>query len=98
MSAPLPAAERLKALAGCGDPDRLKAALRELCAEFGKVTSMDILTTSDAEKRRALCFLRLESEAQEGRLMSSLGASRFGSEVLVVVDLAQGSQVSFSSF
>ena len=36
---------------------------------------------------RLLCFLRLESEAQETRLMSSLGVSRFGEEVLVVVEL-----------
>ena len=81
-------AERLKALTGCDDPDRLKSAIHELCAEFGKVTSMDILTLSEAEQRRALCFLRLESEAQEIELMSRLGVSRFGNEVLVVVDLA----------
>jgi hypothetical protein len=64
MSAARTSAERLKALADCGDPERLKAALRELCAEFG--------------------FLRLESEAQELELMSRLGVSRFGNEVLVV--------------
>ena len=39
------------------------------------------------EKRRALCFLRLESEAQERQLMSSLGVPRFGNDVLVIVDL-----------
>lgn len=58
-----------------------------MCAEFGKVTRIDILTMAEAEKRRALCFLRLESEAQERQLMASLGASRFGSDVLVIVDL-----------
>jgi len=82
-------AERLKALAACGDPDGLKSAIHELCAEFGKVTSISIMTMTEAEKRRALCFLRLESEAQEIELMSSLGACRFGNEVLVVVDLAR---------
>ena len=46
------------------------------------------MTMAEAEKRRALCFLRLESEAQEIELMSRLGVSRFGNEVLVVVDLA----------
>jgi len=80
-------ADRLKALTGCGDTDRLGFAIRELCAEFGKVTSIDILTMSEAEKVRALCFLRLESEAQETQLMASLGVGRFGNEVLVVVDL-----------
>ena len=82
-------AERLKALTGCDDPDRLKSAIHELCAEFGKVTSISIMTMTEAEQRRALCFLRLESEAQEVELMSSLGACRFGNEVLVVVDLAR---------
>ena len=82
------AAERLKTLQGCDDPVALRFAIGELCAEFGKVTSMDILTLSEAEQRRALCFLRLESEAQEIELMNRLGVSRFGNEVLVVVDLA----------
>jgi len=88
MNAARTSAERLRALTDCGDPDRLRAAIRELCAEFGKVTSISIMTMTEAEQRRALCFLRLESEAQEIELMSSLGVSRFGSEVLVVVDLA----------
>ena len=35
----------------------------------------------------ALCLLRLESPAQESELMTSLGASRFGDDVLVIVDL-----------
>ena len=87
MDAARNSADRLKALAGCGDPDRLRAALRELCAEFGKVTSIEIMTMTEAENRQALCFLRLESEAQEIELMSNLGVARFGREVLVVVDL-----------
>ena len=78
---------RLESLAGCGDAASLRSAVSQLCAEFGKLTHIDILTMAEAEKRRALCFLRLESEAQESRLMSSLGVSRFGNEVLVIVDL-----------
>ncbi|HEX6156853.1 MAG TPA: hypothetical protein VFZ54_12550 [Burkholderiales bacterium] len=69
--------------------ERLRAAILELCAEFGTVRSIDILTVLEARKKRALCFLRLESEAQETELVRTLGASRFGSEVLVVVDLAR---------
>ena len=78
--------ERLKALAACSDAVSLKSALHELCASFGKVTHIDIRTMIEPNKRLALCFLRLESAAQERELMSSLGVSRFGSEVLVVVD------------
>jgi hypothetical protein len=82
------AADRLKRLAGCRDVGSFKSAVHEMCAEFGKVTRMDILTMAEAEKRRALCFLQLESEAQESRLMACLGAYRFGSDVLVIVDLS----------
>jgi len=81
------AAERLKALAGCGDAASLRSAVSELCTGFGKVTRMDIFTMAEAQKRRALCFLRLESEAEERRLMSTLGASRLGEDLLVIVDL-----------
>lgn len=82
------ASDRLKPLAGCRDVGSLKSAVHEMCAEFGKVTRMEILTMSEAEKRRALCFLQLESEAQESRLMACVGACRFGSDVLVIVDLS----------
>ena len=87
MNAPRTSAERLEALTACAHALGLKPAVREMCAEFGKVTSIDILTIVEEEKPRALCFLRLESEAQESELMRSLGLTRFGSEVLVVVDL-----------
>jgi hypothetical protein len=80
--------DRLTALAGCGDTASLRSAVSELCAEFGKVTRIDILTMSEAEKRQALCFLRLESAAQERQLMTNLGASRFGDDLLVIFDLA----------
>ena len=77
----------MKSLAGCGDIVSLKSAVQELCTEFGKVRRIDVLTMAEAEKRRALCFLRLESAAQERQLISALGASRFGDDVLVIVDL-----------
>jgi hypothetical protein len=77
----------LQALACCDDAASLRSAVSGLCAAFGKVTSMDILTMAKPQKRQALCFLRLESEAQESQLMSSLGGLRFGSDVLVIVDL-----------
>jgi len=77
----------LSCLSGCGDAASLRSAVGELCAEFGRVTRIDILTMAAAEKRQALCFLQLESEAQERQLMASLGAARFGNDILVVVDL-----------
>ena len=79
--------ERLEPLGRCADADSLRSALQALCTEFGKVTRIDVLTMAEAEKRRALCFLRLESEAQERELMHALGVGRFGEDLLVVVDL-----------
>jgi len=81
-----PLQSRLKSLADCGDPASLRSAVCELCAEFGKVIRLDIMMVAEAQKRRALCLLRLESQTQEAQLMESLGASRFGNDVLVIVD------------
>ena len=83
--------DRLSSLAGCGDTASLRSAVSALCAEFGKITHIDILTMAEAEKRQALCFLRLESAAQERQLMSALGVPRFGDDVLVIVDLPSDS-------
>jgi hypothetical protein len=82
---------RLKSLAQCSDAVALTAALRALCAEFGELTRIKVLTLAEAEKRRALCLLRLESQAQEQHMMTTLGVPRFGEDVLVVVDLESGS-------
>jgi hypothetical protein len=71
------------------DVGSLESRVREMCAEFGKLTRIHILTVAEAEQRLALCFLQLESEAQEMRLVTSLGATRFGNDVLVVVDLSK---------
>jgi hypothetical protein len=60
----------------------------ELCAEFGKVTRIEIFTLAGAEKRRAFCLLRLESAAQERRLRAALDAGFFGDDLLLTFDLA----------
>jgi len=78
--------ERMLSLASCSDAASLQSAVGALCAEFGRITRLEVMTLA-AEKRRALCLLRLESEAQESRLIDSLGASRFGDDVLMIVDL-----------
>lgn len=83
--------EHLNSLRECPDAASLRSAVGELCAEFGTVTNIDVLTIAEAEKRRALCFLRLESAANEQRLMATLSATRFGDDVLIVVDLPPAS-------
>ena len=77
----------LRSLTGCPDVAKLRSAIYELSAEFGEIAHMDILTVKRPGKRQALCLLRLESEAQERRLMANPGVTRFGSELLCVVDL-----------
>jgi len=83
-----------ESLAACGDAASLRTAVSALCAEFGKPTRIDILTMAEAEKRQALCFLRLESAAQERELMTTLGVPRFGDDLLVVVDLQPASALT----
>ena len=88
--------DRFQSLGRCGDAASLRVAVSELCAEFGKLTRIEILTMAEAEKRRALCFLQLESAAQERQLMMTLGVQRFGADVLVVVDLQPARALTIS--
>jgi hypothetical protein len=77
----------LKALAGCKDVASLRSTVHELCTGLGEISHFDVLTLSRSGKHQALCFLRLESAAQEQQLMANLGVTRFGNELLFVVDL-----------
>ena len=77
----------LKDLAHCDDVGSLASALRVLCSECGSVSRLDILTMVDAGKRQAVCLLRLESSEQEQDLMTKFGASRFGEDLCVIVDM-----------
>ncbi len=79
--------ERLESLASCGDTASLRSAVSALCAEFGRVTKLDVFTMTEVQKKRALCFLRLESPDQEQQLIADLGAARFGDDLLVIVEL-----------
>ena len=80
---------RMKTLTGCGDAVSLRSAINELCAEYGKVAYIDVLTMAEAEKRWALCLLRLESASQERALMRDLDVRRFGEDLVMIVDLAR---------
>lgn len=77
----------LKDLTQCGDVGSLASALRTLCSECGSVSRLDIVTMIDAGKRQAVCLLRLDSSEQERDLITKLGASRFGEDLCVVVDM-----------
>ena len=65
----------------------LTPALHSLCSHFGRVEKLSVLTAIHEGAQQAICFLRLESLEKEQQLMQSLGVSRFGGEVVFVVDL-----------
>lgn len=77
----------LKDLSHCGDIGSLEAELRALCSGFGPITRLDVLPMVGAGKSRAVCLMRLDSSEREQDLMTKLGASRFGENVYLVVDL-----------
>jgi hypothetical protein len=79
----------LKSLAGCKSVASLRSTIHELSTEFGAITLMDILTVKQPGKRQAMCFLRPASPSQEQQLMANLGVTRFGSELVFVVDLPE---------
>lgn len=74
-------------LKNCIDHTDLKSQLQLICSRFGSVARLDILIATQAGKRQALCFLRMASVEDEGRLMHELGVGRFGGDIVVVVDL-----------
>ena len=71
----------------CADIAALRTALQEMCAPFGTVRRMDILTAVHEGRQQAICFLRMATPEQEQALMRLLGVGRFGGEIVFVVDL-----------
>lgn len=74
------------------DAETLTPALHGLCSRFGSVEKLVVLTAKHEGEKQAICFLRLASEDQENALMQSLGAEKFGGEVVIVVDLKPADQ------
>ncbi len=77
----------LETLEGCDDIDQLRPALGALCARYGSIARLDILPASHLGKRQALCFLRMDTEEQEDKIVRELGVGRFGGDLILVVDL-----------
>lgn len=77
----------LQPLQNCAEITDLKPALQSICARFGSVARLDILAASQAGKRQALCFLRMDSPDQEDELVRELGVGRFGGDLVLVIDL-----------
>jgi hypothetical protein len=79
--------QTLRELQHHASAETLTPALHGLCSRFGSVKKLAILTAKHEGAKQAICFLQLASEAQERALMNSLGVSKFGDEVIIVVDL-----------
>jgi len=78
---------RVKPFAECADPASLTCAIQELCAEKGVVAHVDIWTLARSGKRQALCFVRTDRAAREERLAGTPGLTRFGEQLLFIVEL-----------
>ncbi len=74
-------------LAGHADIGHLRPALQSLCARYGSLSRLHILTARQHGKRQALCFLRMDTADQERHLMRDLGIQRFSGDLVLVVDL-----------
>jgi hypothetical protein len=72
----------------CSDAAGLNRAIQELCTESGIVARIDIRTLVKSGKRQALCFLRIDSAAHQEQLMRTLGLTRCGNDLLLIVDLS----------
>ncbi|MDP3170634.1 MAG: hypothetical protein Q8M91_09860 [Polaromonas sp.] len=77
----------IKQLENFPDIGTLKPAIHSLCSRYGSVARLDILAASQAGKRQALCFVRMDSAEEERQLMSDLGVGRFAGDLVMIVDL-----------
>lgn len=69
------------------DISTLKPAIHSLCSRYGSVARLDVLAASQAGKRQALCFVRMDSAEEERQLMRDLGVGRFAGDLVMIVDL-----------
>jgi len=78
---------KFEQLQNFADITALRPAVHGLCSRYGSVARLDILAASQAGKRQALCFLRMDSAEQERELMCGLGVGRFAGDLVMVIDL-----------
>ena len=71
----------------CADVAELRASLHKLCAQFGAVQHLDILTSVHEGAQQAIGFLRLADAEQEQAFMRAFGVGCFDGELVVVFDL-----------
>ena len=70
--------------------ESLRSAIDTICAEFGKMTYLEILPAAREPGRQTLqciCLLRLDSPASEVALMSKLEVVEFGRYLVFFADV-----------
>ncbi|OFW16441.1 MAG: hypothetical protein A3H27_02015 [Acidobacteria bacterium RIFCSPLOWO2_02_FULL_59_13] len=65
----------------------LRSAIESVCAKYGKVTHLRILSVKVGQIRKCSCFLRLDSEAAEGELRSIHDVIRFAGDLHFFADV-----------
>ncbi len=78
--------KNLEDLSRCADVGELRTSLHTLCARFGSVQHLEILTSVHEGARQAICFLRLTDAAQERAFMQAFDVGRFDGELVFVID------------
>lgn len=86
-----------KQLENFSDISTLKPAIHSLCSRYGSVARLDILAASQAGRRQALCFVRMDSADEERQLMSDLGVGRFAGDLVMIVNLRTPGTVRFET-
>lgn len=74
-------------LGQCTDIASLRAKVADVSAAYGALKRLDILTAAHEGRHQAICFMRMQTRAQEEALMKSLGLGRFEDDLVLVVDL-----------
>ena len=74
-------------LADCDDVQSLATTLTQVCAAFGPLAYLRIMTLSNRGQRQALCFIRLATRANEAGLAELLQATWVGDFLTLRVPL-----------
>lgn len=83
---------QLENLGRLGSVVELKQSLRAICSTFGVVTKLEVLLAKQVGKRRALCFLGMQTLEQEQVLMRELQLGQFGGDVVAIIELESDMQ------
>ena len=84
--------KRLENLGKLDSVMALKKELRAICSAYGVVARLEVLVANQVGKRRALCFLGMQTTEQEQTVMRELQLGRFGGDVIAIVELEKDIQ------